>query len=198
MIHGHPCNRRNTPPNLQRNTCSSPSDLMITIAVMTAQCHRWFGQVPPGTSDQVYHGPILGIGKIYNVGQLGRKSYLKDSITLRTAGSMGTRRYTTVCGLFLQDDSESKEGAAIPPRFGLKDDSGDRWIKFRGEIERLNVSAAPGAQYKVVFLGRHGQGYRMDKLDKTEWRWKTLVGARSRAHRAWHRASARRQPGVED
>ncbi|KAF9236217.1 histidine phosphatase superfamily [Melanogaster broomeanus] len=55
---------------------------------------------------------------------------------------MGTRRYT------------------IPPRFGLKDDSDDRWEKFKGEIGRLSAGALPTTQYKVIYLGRHGQGYR--------------------------------------
>ncbi|KAG9317784.1 hypothetical protein JVU11DRAFT_2005 [Chiua virens] len=48
----------------------------------------------------------------------------------------------------------------ILPRFGLKDDSDDRWVKFKKKVERLNESAPAGTQYKVVYLGRHGQGYR--------------------------------------
>ncbi|KAF8437205.1 histidine phosphatase superfamily [Boletus edulis BED1] len=76
---------------------------------------------------------------------------------------MGTRRYTTVCGFFLQDDPESNE---LPPRFGLKDDNDDRWVKFKGEIEQLNASAPSGTQYKVVFLGRHGEGYHNVAMKK--------------------------------
>jgi len=87
---------------------------------------------------------------------------------------MGTRRYTTLRGLFLQDDPKSEKDAAIqiPPRFGLQDDSDERWAKFRGEIERLNASAPSGTQYKVVFLGRHGEGYHnvaMAKYTTEEW-----------------------------
>ncbi|KAF8138873.1 histidine phosphatase superfamily [Boletus edulis] len=79
---------------------------------------------------------------------------------------MGTRRYTTVCGFFLQDDPESNEVVGLPPRFGLKDDNDDRWVKFKGEIEQLNASAPSGTQYKVVFLGRHGEGYHNVAMKK--------------------------------
>lgn len=48
----------------------------------------------------------------------------------------------------------------IFPRFGLIDEGTDRWTTFVAEIERLNATAEPGVQFKVFFLGRHGQGYR--------------------------------------
>ncbi|KAF8559453.1 hypothetical protein OG21DRAFT_736599 [Imleria badia] len=95
---------------------------------------------------------------------------------------MSMQHYTTLRGLFLQDDPESEVNlnAAIPPRFGLKDDSDDRWVKFQGEIERLNASAPSGTQYKVIFLGRHGEGYHnvaMDKYTTEEWSsWARLNG----------------------
>ncbi|KIJ69810.1 hypothetical protein HYDPIDRAFT_77920, partial [Hydnomerulius pinastri MD-312] len=46
----------------------------------------------------------------------------------------------------------------IPPRFGLVDNSPDRWKTFRTSIDNLNSNAPPDTQYKVFFLGRHGQG----------------------------------------
>ncbi|KAF9236216.1 histidine phosphatase superfamily, partial [Melanogaster broomeanus] len=46
----------------------------------------------------------------------------------------------------------------ILPRFGLMDESPDRWTKFAAAIEQLKQTAAPGVQYKVFFIGRHGQG----------------------------------------
>jgi len=48
---------------------------------------------------------------------------------------------------------------ALPPRFGLLDDSPDRWTKFKSEISTLNLEAPSGTLYKVFFLGRHGEGY---------------------------------------
>ncbi|KIM58756.1 hypothetical protein SCLCIDRAFT_16671 [Scleroderma citrinum Foug A] len=47
----------------------------------------------------------------------------------------------------------------LPPRFGLIDDSPDRWTKFKDSIQQLNEDATTTVQYKVFFLGRHGEGY---------------------------------------
>ena len=51
--------------------------------------------------------------------------------------------------------------AQLPPRFGLLDQSPDRWGTFKSKIIDLNQQSPNGTQYKVFFLGRHGQGYRM-------------------------------------
>ena len=48
----------------------------------------------------------------------------------------------------------------VLPRFGLIDGRTDRWTTFVADIERLNATAEPGVQFKVFFLGRHGEGYR--------------------------------------
>ena len=48
----------------------------------------------------------------------------------------------------------------ILPRFGLIDESPERWSTFATKIKALNENAEPGVQYKVFFLGRHGQGFR--------------------------------------
>lgn len=48
----------------------------------------------------------------------------------------------------------------IPPRFGLLDDSTDRWNRFFAEIDKLNKSANNNASFKVLLFGRHGQGFR--------------------------------------
>jgi len=47
----------------------------------------------------------------------------------------------------------------LPPRFGLLDKSSDCWGTFKSKIIKLNQQAPIGTQYKVFFLGRHGQGY---------------------------------------
>ncbi|KAG8218971.1 histidine phosphatase superfamily [Butyriboletus roseoflavus] len=65
----------------------------------------------------------------------------------------------TVPGFFLQDDPEQEYIEKVLPRFGLIDQSPDRWTTFVNEIKEFNETAAPGVQYKVFFLGRHGEGY---------------------------------------
>ncbi|KAG8218974.1 histidine phosphatase superfamily [Butyriboletus roseoflavus] len=83
--------------------------------------------------------------------------------------------------VYLYPPCFNERGGIIPPRFGLKDDSDDRWVKFKREIERLNTSAPSGTQYKVVFLGRHGEGYHnvaMEKYTAKAWMsyWMRLNG----------------------
>ncbi|RDX52856.1 phosphoglycerate mutase-like protein [Lentinus brumalis] len=71
------------------------------------------------------------------------------------------REYSIVTGFFAQDDPDADAVAigALPPRFGLLDDSADRWDRFKARIKELNAAAAPGTQYKVYFFARHGQGF---------------------------------------
>ncbi|KIY47419.1 phosphoglycerate mutase-like protein [Fistulina hepatica ATCC 64428] len=47
----------------------------------------------------------------------------------------------------------------VPPRFGLIDESPDRWPKLLSYIRQLNETAERGCSYKLVVLGRHGQGF---------------------------------------
>ncbi|RDX50328.1 phosphoglycerate mutase-like protein [Lentinus brumalis] len=74
---------------------------------------------------------------------------------------MATRTGRIVAGFFVQDhpDADAKAIGALPPRFGLLDDSSDRWNTFKARISELNAVATPGTQYKVFFFSRHGQGF---------------------------------------
>ncbi|KAH7912935.1 histidine phosphatase superfamily, partial [Hygrophoropsis aurantiaca] len=47
----------------------------------------------------------------------------------------------------------------LPPRLGLIDDSNNRWSNFSAQIAHLNTTASEGICYKVIFIGRHGQGF---------------------------------------
>ncbi|KDQ16130.1 hypothetical protein BOTBODRAFT_130372 [Botryobasidium botryosum FD-172 SS1] len=69
--------------------------------------------------------------------------------------------YSIVPGVFIQSDPSTDPNAAgsIPARFGLIDDSPQRWAKFQDKLDNLNAQAVDGALYKVLFIGRHGQGY---------------------------------------
>ncbi|KAH9948825.1 phosphoglycerate mutase-like protein [Amylocystis lapponica] len=72
-----------------------------------------------------------------------------------------SRIFSIVPGFFAQDSPDANvfNLVAIPPRFGLIDDSPDRWTTFKMKIDALNRAAPEGTTYKVLFLGRHGQGY---------------------------------------
>ncbi|KAM6493128.1 hypothetical protein JOM56_011262 [Amanita muscaria] len=54
------------------------------------------------------------------------------------------------------------------PRFGLKDDSSDRWPKFWHTIRRLNAEARGSVIYKVIFFARHGTGFHNLRLDTAQ------------------------------
>ncbi|KAL9938019.1 hypothetical protein V8E36_003564 [Tilletia maclaganii] len=63
--------------------------------------------------------------------------------------------------LFVYDDPGTKleELPAVAPNFGLRD--GGSWAHVLAEVQRLNAEGkkdGSGAVYKLVFLGRHGQG----------------------------------------
>ncbi|KIO23881.1 hypothetical protein M407DRAFT_77591, partial [Tulasnella calospora MUT 4182] len=67
----------------------------------------------------------------------------------------------TVPGYFIHDEPTLNvhELSPPPPRFGLIDSSPDYWTKFKATVKKLNDEAGPSCSYKVVFLGRHGEGY---------------------------------------
>ncbi|KAI0081465.1 phosphoglycerate mutase-like protein [Panus rudis PR-1116 ss-1] len=69
--------------------------------------------------------------------------------------------YSAVPGFFAQDDPNANSSAigALPPRFGLLDDSAERWQTFRHKLASLNEKAPKGTSYKAFWLGRHGEGW---------------------------------------
>ncbi|KAJ7908384.1 histidine phosphatase superfamily [Mycena leptocephala] len=91
--------------------------------------------------------------------------------------------YETVTGFFAQDDplAEATAIGAVPARFGLLDSSDARWSKLTAKLRELNASAGDDASYKVIFFGRHGQGYHNvaeEKYGTKAWDdyWAMLYG----------------------
>ncbi|KAK7453401.1 putative phosphoglycerate mutase pmu1 [Stygiomarasmius scandens] len=74
---------------------------------------------------------------------------------------MSTRLYQAVSGFFLQDDSTDPSAiGALPPRFGLIDDSPQRWKLLQSKIRQMNeTDSSLAVSYKVIIFGRHGQGW---------------------------------------
>ncbi|KDR77515.1 hypothetical protein GALMADRAFT_224840 [Galerina marginata CBS 339.88] len=70
-----------------------------------------------------------------------------------------SRTYESVTGYFIHDDPEKLPLPAVPSRFGLNDDSDDRWPKFFECVRKLNDNSPPDISYKFILLSRHGQGY---------------------------------------
>ncbi|KAI0173438.1 phosphoglycerate mutase-like protein [Hypoxylon sp. FL1284] len=84
-----------------------------------------------------------------------------------------TINYTTISGFFKQDDSatDSKNFDYTKTNYGLIDRSyptdddfdpdGEKtqWERFEFYVNSLNQDCDPNTQYKVLFMGRHGEGY---------------------------------------
>ncbi|KAL1961463.1 hypothetical protein VTO42DRAFT_191 [Malbranchea cinnamomea] len=82
-------------------------------------------------------------------------------------------RYSTVTGYFVQDDPATDPHTIdiYKTDFGLIDQTYDtdaefdpdreksQWERFEYKIRHLNRNAAPDTEFKLLYLGRHGQGY---------------------------------------
>ncbi|KAL9025249.1 MAG: hypothetical protein Q9196_005894 [Gyalolechia fulgens] len=82
-------------------------------------------------------------------------------------------RFSTVTGFFLQDEASTNAStfSYINTNFGLinrsyvtdttYDPRGKKtqWQRFAHQVFRLNHNAPRGTQYKLLYMGRHGEGY---------------------------------------
>ncbi|CDZ98609.1 Predicted phosphoglycerate mutase [Phaffia rhodozyma] len=70
-------------------------------------------------------------------------------------------KYEHIPGFFHQDILAPliSGEAALEQSFGLLDESPQHWQLFKNKIAELDEKAEDGASYKVIWLGRHGQGF---------------------------------------
>ncbi|KAF7334999.1 F-box domain-containing protein [Mycena venus] len=101
--------------------------------------------------------------------------------------------YEALPHFFAQDDLLADPAliGAVPARFGLLDSSPVRWFTLTTKLRELNARAGAGAAYKLIFFGRHGQGYHNmaeDKYGTEAWNdhWGMLYGD---GELTWGRAS---------
>jgi len=93
---------------------------------------------------------------------------------------MSTRTYEATSGLFVQDDPTATPSVIgpTPDFFGLVSRS---WPAFIAEIDGLLSKRSESVSYKVLFLGRHGEGYHnvaITKYGKKAWdeKWSLIDG----------------------
>lgn len=80
--------------------------------------------------------------------------------------------YTTVTGYFLQDEPSTNAtnfnftttnfgliNRSYPSDSETDDDRLTQWQRFRREVSQLNRRAPRGVEYKLLYMGRHGNGY---------------------------------------
>ncbi|KAG8983388.1 hypothetical protein FRB93_007292 [Tulasnella sp. JGI-2019a] len=90
--------------------------------------------------------------------------------------------YSIVPGFFLHDlhHPVPEPSIALPNHFGLLDNSTNRWANFKHKFDSLIESAPVGTQYKLVVIGRHGEGWHnvADTKYGEEWgkKWGMLNG----------------------
>ena len=83
--------------------------------------------------------------------------------------------YSTVTGFFLQDEAPTNASSFnfMTTNFGLLNRSypsdqslhlhnPTQWQRFQHQVSRLNQEAPRGTQYKLLYMGRHGDGYHND------------------------------------
>ncbi|KAL6715772.1 putative phosphoglycerate mutase pmu1 [Lecanora helva] len=82
--------------------------------------------------------------------------------------------YTTVTGYFLQDEPSTNVTTFnfMTANFGLINrtytgnhtlhQNQTQWQRFQQQVSDLNHAASPDVEYKLLFMGRHGDGYHND------------------------------------
>ncbi|WVN90699.1 uncharacterized protein L203_105941 [Cryptococcus depauperatus CBS 7841] len=93
-------------------------------------------------------------------------------------------KYEVVEGFFIQNGDMPKRlpyEELLKKNFGLKDESPERWHNLKAAIKKLQDEAPKGVYYKVLFLGRHGEGYHnfaKAKYGGKAWgkHWASLYG----------------------
>lgn len=84
--------------------------------------------------------------------------------------------YTTVTGYFLQDEPSTNASAFnfMTTNFGLinrtypadatlrSNHNLTQWQRFKHQVTQLNREAPPSTEYKLLYMGRHGDGYHND------------------------------------
>ncbi|KAJ5494319.1 Histidine phosphatase superfamily clade-1 [Penicillium fimorum] len=102
-----------------------------------------------------------------------RLSTISSALVGLAVAQASTIKYSVVPGYFLQDE-ESTDPSTFDytaENFGLigraypadkdsrKHKSLTQWERFYNQVNKLNDHSPPHVEYKVLFLGRHGEGY---------------------------------------
>ncbi|KAL4783002.1 histidine phosphatase superfamily [Aspergillus varians] len=126
-------------------------------------------------------------------------STLTATLSLGAAASASSKyiNYTTIPGYFIQDDASTDPSTFdyTSHNFGLLDRTYDadklatqtgsknltQWQRFHRQLEHLNEKAPKHVSYKLLFLGRHGEGWHNaaeDFYGTPAWNcyWSLLTG----------------------
>ncbi|KAJ3550820.1 hypothetical protein NMY22_g189 [Coprinellus aureogranulatus] len=128
----------------------------------------------PGQYQACIHSlPVTEMSTNHNVQIL--PGFFSQGIEIPSTDAGGVAQKATHTQSTLLTHTTTAEVEQVPPRFGLIDDSPDRWTKLRARISELNSSPStrkegenelgaanevePRAECKLILLVRHGEGY---------------------------------------
>ncbi|GJJ14515.1 hypothetical protein Clacol_008779 [Clathrus columnatus] len=128
----------------------------------------WIKPTPSPNWSQIEPPPYYFIDKLLPVLSRdpgGVKDYDVDTNvpSIITVITLRLEIFTIIPGFFNEirdnEDPEIQQVYNIPPRFNLIDDSPSGWDNLKNQIAELNSTAPTGTTYKVLFIGRHGEGF---------------------------------------
>ncbi|KAG8909604.1 hypothetical protein FRC01_006838 [Tulasnella sp. 417] len=115
-----------------------------------------------------------GVGNIEYAAVPG---FFKQSIWGANATEIGPVRFFAR----IRVNESNSRCVQSPKRFGLIDGHSKYWATFRQKIKKMNKRSDENTTYKVLFLGRHGEGYHnlgLNYYGEKEWdrKWGRLNG----------------------
>ncbi|KAG8907881.1 hypothetical protein FRB99_001740 [Tulasnella sp. 403] len=145
-----------------RNNDKEDERTPLVVDPTRAHIHRR----PRFTETCLLYGPaivlfLFVLALIFNPQDLNDVLVPPGSVPVRSFSDAATINYEAVAGFFVQDkpSTNATKVGPVPARLGLIDDSKHYWTSFKKKIRTLNKEAKKGTSYKVLFLGRHGEGY---------------------------------------
>ncbi|KAG8973651.1 hypothetical protein FRC05_008587 [Tulasnella sp. 425] len=129
---------RNNPPHVSSIMNRVPSALLLVLGLL-----------------------VFSTGILSDFNRISSMFSAQHGLQYDSSAPHGTATFETVPGYFVHDEPALDQLALSPPppRFGLIDSSPGYWTKFKATVKKLNDEAGPSCSYKLVFIGRHGEGY---------------------------------------
>ncbi|KAJ9128176.1 hypothetical protein QFC24_000468 [Naganishia onofrii] len=138
-----------------------PPDIAKAVAAFKSKGHKWTPDYKPGSEDEKIRAVFA--------------AYATNDEPDNRDESQDPWKFEVVNGLFRQSHDEHSKLSpeeTLETGFGLLDETPDRWNKFKASVEKLQREAPENVKYKVMFCGRHGQGWHnfgASKYDPVSW-----------------------------
>ncbi|KAJ9109109.1 hypothetical protein QFC21_000437 [Naganishia friedmannii] len=138
-----------------------PPHIAEAVAQFKSKGHKWTPDYKPGSEDEKIRAVFA--------------AYATNDEPDNRDESQDPWEFEIVNGLFRQSHADSTKLSPeqmLDTGFGLLDETPHRWAKFKAAVEKLQQEAPENVKYKVMFCGRHGQGWHnfgAAKYDPVSW-----------------------------